>query len=70
MTTDRPYRAARSGEQAIVELGRCAGSQFDPAIVELFAEVMAEASSSPLPPKPRRTRISSPRTRAGASAHG
>lgn len=42
MTTDRPYRAALSEEDALRELRRCAGSQFDPAVVEAFVET-AEA---------------------------
>lgn len=33
MTTTRSYRGARSVEEATVELRRCAGSQFDPAMV-------------------------------------
>jgi diguanylate cyclase (GGDEF)-like protein len=36
MTSDRPYRRAMSGEVAVAELRRCAGSQFDPAVVEAF----------------------------------
>jgi HD-GYP domain-containing protein (c-di-GMP phosphodiesterase class II) len=36
MTTDRPYRAARSAAVAAEELRRCAGTQFDPAVVEAF----------------------------------
>jgi diguanylate cyclase (GGDEF)-like protein len=47
MTTDRPYRDARSPKEALAELRRCAGTQFDPAIVELFAEVMTAALASP-----------------------
>jgi len=35
MTTTRPYRAAMSFERVIVELRNCAGSQFDPTLVEV-----------------------------------
>ena len=40
MTTDRPYRAAMSQDEAIAELRRC---QFDPAVVEALTAVSAEA---------------------------
>ncbi|MGH3030597.1 MAG: bifunctional diguanylate cyclase/phosphohydrolase [Gaiellaceae bacterium] len=36
MTTDRVYRGKITHEGAIAELGRCAGTQFDPAIVAAF----------------------------------
>jgi two-component system, cell cycle response regulator len=36
MTAGRPYRAARTREQALEELRRCAGSQFDPGVVEAW----------------------------------
>jgi putative nucleotidyltransferase with HDIG domain len=39
MTSDRPYRAARSFADAADELIRCAGAHFDPAIVEAFTRV-------------------------------
>ena len=38
MTHERPYRQAMTPEEALNELRRCAGSQFDPAIVQLFIE--------------------------------
>jgi two-component system, cell cycle response regulator len=42
MTTTRAYRGARPVEEALVELDRCAGSQFDPAVVAAFVAVLAE----------------------------
>src|SRR3954447_18820496 len=42
MTTDRPYSRARTPETAVAELRRCAGTQFDPEIVALFAQLVAE----------------------------
>jgi HD-GYP domain-containing protein (c-di-GMP phosphodiesterase class II) len=39
MTTDRPYRAARSHAEAIAELRRCAGTQFDPRVVDAIVSV-------------------------------
>ncbi|UMZ74750.1 diguanylate cyclase domain-containing protein [Natranaerofaba carboxydovora] len=40
MTSDRPYRKALSKEEAIKELRNCAGTQFDPELVEIFCEVI------------------------------
>jgi diguanylate cyclase (GGDEF)-like protein len=36
MTCERPYRAALSDEDALEEIRRCAGTQFDPALVAHF----------------------------------
>ena len=38
MTSDRPYRAALTHEQAIAELECCSGSQFDPDVALVFLE--------------------------------
>jgi two-component system, cell cycle response regulator len=37
MTTDRAYRRAMTAADAVTELRRCAGTQFDPHVVEAFA---------------------------------
>jgi len=39
MTSDRPCRARRTRAQAMAEIERCAGTQFDPQIVAAFIEV-------------------------------
>jgi HD-GYP domain-containing protein (c-di-GMP phosphodiesterase class II) len=36
MTSDRPYRAALPPEEAIAEVDRCAGTQFDPDVAAAF----------------------------------
>jgi two-component system cell cycle response regulator len=41
MTTDRPHRPARSRTEALAELIRCAGTQFDPEVVDAFARVLS-----------------------------
>jgi HD-GYP domain-containing protein (c-di-GMP phosphodiesterase class II) len=39
MTTTRSYRAARPVHEALAELQRCAGTQFDPRVVEALVAV-------------------------------
>jgi putative nucleotidyltransferase with HDIG domain len=39
MTTDRPYRKGMSREDALEELKRCSGTQFDPAVVAALVTV-------------------------------
>jgi HD-GYP domain-containing protein (c-di-GMP phosphodiesterase class II) len=54
MTTNRPYRGALSREDALAELHRCSGTQFDPQCVEALersidvveGELAAEALES------------------------
>ena len=38
MTSDRVYRGRLTQADALAELERCAGTQFDPAVVAAFAE--------------------------------
>ena len=38
MTSDRPYRAARPIEEAVEEVDRCAGTQFDPEVALAFVD--------------------------------
>jgi HD-GYP domain-containing protein (c-di-GMP phosphodiesterase class II) len=38
MVSDRAYKTARPLEAALAELKNCAGTQFDPVIVEAFLE--------------------------------
>ncbi|MDO8879700.1 MAG: HD domain-containing protein [Coriobacteriia bacterium] len=40
MVADRPYRRGRSQQEAILELRRCAGSHFDPRVVDAFIGVL------------------------------
>jgi HD-GYP domain-containing protein (c-di-GMP phosphodiesterase class II) len=40
MTTERPHRPRRSSSEALAELYRCAGTQFDPQVVDAFARVL------------------------------
>jgi len=42
MTSDRPYRSARTPEEAIAELRRCADRQFDRTVVQLLCAVLAD----------------------------
>jgi two-component system cell cycle response regulator len=46
MVADRPYRQAVSAELALAELDRCAGTQFDPAVVAAFRGAYAELASA------------------------
>lgn len=51
MTSDRPYRKAMSAEMALAEIERCAGTQFDPALVPRFVEMIRNRDRSyPAPP--------------------
>jgi len=42
MTSDRAYRKALSHEEAIAEVERCSGTQFDPNLAKIFIEIQEE----------------------------
>jgi putative two-component system response regulator len=48
MTSGRPYRAGMAVDQAVVELERCVGTQFDATCVAAFSRALA-AGALPLP---------------------
>jgi putative nucleotidyltransferase with HDIG domain len=42
ITSDRPYRKARTFDEAREEILRCSGSQFDPGVVEVYLKIPNE----------------------------
>ena len=48
MTAGRPYRQAMPQAEAIREIRRCSGSQFDPKVVETFCQVLAAEENGKL----------------------
>ena len=46
MTSNRPYRAARSKAEAIKEIRRCSGTKYDPKVVDAFLEIIQEQSTA------------------------
>ena len=71
LVSERVYRRAGEPQAALDEIRRCAGTQFDPALVEVFARLVRDgtagaprdeaaapkaAPASPRPRKPRRSR--------------
>ena len=48
MVSHRPYRPRRTVEEALAELRRCAGRQFDPGVVETFSEIVRTRDAEPV----------------------
>jgi HD-GYP domain-containing protein (c-di-GMP phosphodiesterase class II) len=42
MTSNRSYRGARSLEEAVAELRKCSGMQFDPVLVDAFIAALSQ----------------------------
>ena len=42
MSSERPYRPALDAEKVLNEMRRCAGSQFDPSLVDVFIRIIEE----------------------------
>jgi HD-GYP domain-containing protein (c-di-GMP phosphodiesterase class II) len=59
MTSSRPYRKTRTHADAIQEILRCAGTQFDPEVVRAFADIERRGLLNSGTPEP--TRLSDPR---------
>ena len=45
MTSERPYRAALTLEEALAEMERCSGAQFDPEIVDVFLDAIEKGET-------------------------
>jgi diguanylate cyclase (GGDEF)-like protein len=47
MTSERPHRYLMSGSSALKQIRECAGSQFDPTVVEVFLQILVGSGSDP-----------------------
>jgi diguanylate cyclase (GGDEF)-like protein len=70
MTTNRPYRRAMSEQAAAAELRRCAGTQFDPDVVERFCRSLELRTRARFESRPGAPSAQIPRSPAPAAAGG
>ena len=49
MVSNRPYRKALPLAEAIKEIKRCSGTQFDPKLVDIILQLVEEKGESLLP---------------------
>ena len=55
MTNGRPYKKAMPKDKIIAELKRCAGTQFDPVLVEILLSVLDEETQAKSPGERKKT---------------
>jgi diguanylate cyclase (GGDEF)-like protein len=67
MLDERSYKPAMPLEQALAELRRCAGSQFDPQLVEVFCQLVSQRTER-APDVARATDAPSPAARLARAA--
>jgi two-component system, cell cycle response regulator len=48
MISQRPYSPAKTTAEALAEVRRCSGSQFDPEIVAVFEQVLSDRARLPV----------------------
>ncbi|HYP48681.1 MAG TPA: HD domain-containing phosphohydrolase [Thermoleophilaceae bacterium] len=71
MTSARPYQQTLDPVAALAELRRCAGTQFDPSLFEVFEQVGLPEPAAPKPrPAPPRSGSTAPDAPPGAPVAG
>jgi HD-GYP domain-containing protein (c-di-GMP phosphodiesterase class II) len=55
LTTDRPYRSAKSKQEAVIEITKFSGTHFDPHVVEVFLKIVPDFNCHPISFEPIKT---------------